>query len=123
MIDSQKQQSRHLRIIYTRLLERGLSKCVSYLKKEENDDKEAFLTFVARISKPIQKAKKVPLDNSYYNALEHLMQSVMTLPQREFELEETRAEILSTANSLQKILRQRSKSKEKHKKKNFDDGY
>jgi hypothetical protein len=118
-----KQQNRHLRIIYTRLLERGLSKCVSYLLKEEHDDKEKFLSFIEHIAKPIQKAQKVPLDNRYYNNLEQLVESIMHLKDKTFDFEETRREILRTANGLQKIQRERNSKKEKHKKKKFEDGY
>lgn len=118
----EEKNNKHLRIIYTRLLERGVSKCVSYLKKEENDNKEKFLAYIESISKPINKAKKVPLDNSYYNALERLMETIMMLKEKEFDLEETRQEVLRTANGLQKMLRQKNSKKEKHKKKKFEDG-
>lgn len=114
---------RHLRIIYTRVLERGLSKSVSYLLKEEHDNKEKFLSFVDSISKPIQKAEKVPLDNEYYDGLEKLVESILSLKDKTFDFEETKREILRTANGLQKIQRQRNSRKEKHKKKKFDDGY
>jgi hypothetical protein len=118
-----KHQNRHLRIIYTRLLERGVSKCVSYLLKEEHDDKEKFLAFIENIAKPIQKAQKVPLDNSYYNGLEQLMESIIHLKDKTFDFEETRRNILRTANGLKKIQRERNRKKEKHKKKKFNDGY
>ncbi len=114
---------KHLRIIYTRVLERGLSKCVSYLLKEENHDKEQFAAFIKTISKPIQKAQKVALDNAYYHALEKLMESIMILPEKAFDFEESKNEILRAANGLQKIQRQRNKKSDKHKKKKFDDGY
>ena len=118
-----KHQNRHLRIIYTRLLERGVSKCVSYLLKEEHDDKEKFLAFIENIAKPIQKAQKVPLDNAYYNGLEQLMESIIHLKDKTFDFEETRRNILRTANGLKKIQRERNRKKEKHKKKKFNDGY
>ena len=113
---------RHLRIIYTRVLERGLSKCVSYLLKDEHDDKKKFLAFVKSITKPIQKVERVPLDNEYYNGLERLVESIMTLEEKEFDFDETRRDILRSANGLQKIQRQRNTRKEKHKKKKFEDG-
>jgi len=119
----EEKHNKHLRIIYTRVLERGLSKCVSYLLNEEHDDKEKFLTFVESIAKPIQKVEKVALDNTYYNGLEKLVDSIMTLKNREFDYEETKRDILRTANGLQKIQRQRNRRKEKHKKKKFDEGY
>jgi len=123
LYNKEEKHEKHLRIIYTRYLERGVSKCVSYLLKEEHDDKEKFLTFVESVAKPILKAQKVPLDNSYYNGLETLMESLMTLKDREFDLEETRRDVLRRANGLQKILREKNSRKEKHKKKKFEDGY
>jgi hypothetical protein len=122
MIKEEKQQ-RHLRIIYTRVLERGLSKIVSYLSKDDHDDKERFLAFVENIKKPILKAQKVSLDNEYYNSLERLVESILTLKDKEFDFDETSRDILRSANGLQKIQRQRNIRKDKHKKKKFDDGY
>ena len=122
MIKEEKQQ-RHLRIIYTRVLERGLSKIVSYLSKDDHDDKERFLAFVENIKKPILKAQKVSLDNEYYNSLERLVESILTLKDKEFDFGETSRDILRSANGLQKIQRQRNIRKDKHKKKKFDDGY
>jgi hypothetical protein len=122
MIKEEKQQ-RHLRIIYTRVLERGLSKIVSYLSKDDHDDKERFLAFVENIKKPILKAQKVSLDNEYYNSLERLVESILTLKDKEFDFDETSRDILRSANGLQKIQRQRNIRKDKHKKRKFDDGY
>ena len=122
MIKEEKQQ-RHLRIIYTRVLERGLSKIVSYLSKDDHDDKERFLAFVENIKKPILKAQKVSLDNEYYNSLERLVESILTLKDKEFDFDEASRDILRSANGLQKIQRQRNIRKDKHKKRKFDDGY
>jgi hypothetical protein len=119
----EEKHNRHLRIIYTRVLERGLSKCVSYLLKEENDNKEKFLSFIDTIKKPILKATKVSLDNEYYNLLEKLVFSILELKDKEFELEDIRANIIRNANALQKIQRKRNNTKDKHKKKKFEDGY
>jgi hypothetical protein len=119
----EEKQNRHLRIIYTRVLERGLSKCVSYLSKDDHDDKDRFLAFVENIRKPIEKAQKVSLDNTYYNSLEKLVESILTLKDREFDFDETTRYILRSANGLQKIQRERNIRKDKHKKKKFDDGY
>ncbi len=121
--DKEEKQGKHLRIIYTRALERGLSKCVSYLIKDKNDSKERFLDFVETIRRPIEKAQVVPLDNEYYNGLQKLMESILTLKDREFDYEETARDIVRTANGLQKIQRQRNTRRDKHKKKKFDDGY
>ncbi len=121
--DKEEKQDKHLRIIYTRVLERGLSKCVSYLIKDKNDSKERFLDFIETIRKPIEKAQVVPLDNEYYNGLQKLIESILTLKDREFDYEETTREILRKANGLQKLQRIKTKRKEKHKKKKFDDGY
>lgn len=118
-----ERDAKHLRIIYTRVLERGIGKVVSYINKDENDDKEHFLSFIETIRKPIEKAQVVPLDNSYYNGLEKLMQTILSLKEKAFDFEEMRRDILRTANGLQKIQRQRNSKKEKHKKKKFDDGY
>ena len=120
---NEEKNEKHLRIIYTRVLERGISKCVSYLLKEEHDDKKKFLAFVEQISKPIQKVQKVDLDNEYNNKMQKLMEFIMALKDKEFDLEETRRDIIRTANGLQKIQRQRNNRKEKHKKRKFDDGY
>ena len=121
--DKEEKRDKHLRIIYTRVLERGVSKCVSYLNKDKNDSKEDFLTFIESIRKPIEKAEVVPLDNAYYNGLEKLMHTIMTLKNREFDYEETARDILRTANGLQKLQRVKNRKKEKHKKKKFDEGY
>ena len=121
--EKEEKQGKHLRIIYTRVLERGLSKCVSYLIKDKNDSKERFLDFVETIRKPIEKAEVVPLDNEYYNGLQKLMESILTLNDREFDYEETARDIVRTANGLQKIQRQRNSKSDKHKKRKFDDGY
>ena len=121
--EKEEKQGKHLRIIYTRVLERGLSKCVSYLIKDKNDSKERFLDFVETIRRPIEKAEVVPLDNEYYNGLQKLMESILTLKEREFNYEETARDIVRTANRLQKIQRQRNSKSYKHKKRKFDDGY
>ena len=121
--DKEEKQGKHLRIIYTRVLERGLSKCVSYLIKDKNDSKERFLDFVETIRRPIEKAEVVDLDNEYYNGLQKLMASILTLKEREFDYEETSRDIVRTANGLQKIQRVRNTRRDKHKKKKFDDGY
>ena len=118
-----EKQGKHLRIIYTRVLERGLSKCVSYLIKDKNDSKERFLDFVETIRRPIEKAEVVALDNEYYNGLQKLITSILTLKDREFDYEETARDIVRTANGLQKIQRVRNTRRDKHKKKKFDDGY
>ena len=118
-----EKEAKHLRIIYTRVLERGVSKVVSYLNKDENSDKERFLSFIETIRKPIEKAQVVPLDNTYYNGVEKLMQTILSLKDKAFDFEETRRDIVRTANGLQKIQRQRNSKKEKHKKKKFDDGW
>ena len=119
----EEKQAKHLRIIYTRVLERGLSKCVSYLIKDKNDSKERFLEFIETIRKPIEKAEKVNLDNEYYNGLQRLVESILTLKDREFDYEETARDIVRTANGLQKIQRVRNTRRDKHKKKKFDDGW
>ena len=121
--EKEEKQGKHLRIIYTRVLERGLSKCVSYLIKDKNDSKERFLEFIETIRKPIEKAEVVPLDNEYYNGLQKLMESILTLKEREFDYEETARDIVRTANGLQKIQRQRNSKSDKHKKRKFDDGW
>ena len=121
--EKEEKQGKHLRIIYTRVLERGLSKCVSYLIKDKNNSKERFLDFVETIRRPIEKAEVVPLDNEYYNGLQKLMESILTLKDREFDYEETARDIVRTANRLQKIQRQRNSKSDKHKKRKFDDGY
>lgn len=119
----EEKQAKHLRIIYTRVLERGLSKCVSYLIKDKNDSKERFLEFIETIRKPIEKAEKVNLDNEYYNGLQKLVESILTLKDREFDYEETARDIVRTANGLQKIQRVKNTRRDKHKKKKFDDGW
>ena len=119
----EEKQGKHLRIIYTRVLERGLSKCVSYLIKDKNDSKERFLEFIETIRRPIEKAEVVALDNEYYNGLQKLITSILTLKDREFDYEETARDIVRTANGLQKIQRVRNTRRDKHKKKKFDDGY
>ncbi len=113
---------RHLRIIYTRVLERGISKCVSYLSKEENSDKGKFIDFIESIKKPILKAQKVPLGNDYYKGIEELMYSILNLPNTEFDLDESKNDILRSANGLQKLKRKKNSKKPKHKKMKFDDG-
>ena len=119
----EEKQGKHLRIIYTRVLERGVSKCVSYLSKEKNDSKERFLEFIETIRKPIEKAEVVALDNEYYNGLQKLIESILTLKDREFDYEEIARDIVRTANGLQKIQRVKNTRRDKHKKKKFDDGY
>ena len=121
--DKEEKREKHLRIIYTRVLERGLSKCVSYLNKEENDSKERFLEFVESIRKPIEKVEKVALDNTYYNGLEKLIDSILTLKDREFDYQESARDILKKANGLQKLQRVKNRKRDKHKKKKFDDGW
>ena len=95
------------------MLERGLSKCVSYLIKDKNDSKERFLDFIETIRKPIEKAEVVPLDNEYYNGLQRIIEFILALKDREFDYEEVSRDIVRTANGLQKIQRQRNNRSEK----------
>jgi len=110
---------KYLLIIYTRLLERFISKCVSSLSKD-NSTKENFLTLIERISKPFEDLQKVPLDSEYYNGVEKLVEYIRNIPLKEFDFEEEQRYILRTANGLQKIKRKRNNKKDKHKKRDFD---
>ncbi len=113
---------RHLRIIYTRVLERSISKCVSFLSKEENSDKDKFLHFIKTIQKTVDKAQKVPLDNEYYKGLEKLWTKSCDINEDEFDLDEFRQNFTREANRLQKLKRVKNKKREKHKLSRFEDG-
>ncbi len=110
---------KHLLIIYTRVLERFISKCVGSLSKESST-KENFLVLLERISKPFEDLEKVPLDSEYYNGVERLVEYIRNIPLKEFDFEETKLYILRTANGLQKIKRKRNNKKDKNKKRDFD---
>ncbi len=110
---------KHLLIIYTRVLERFISKCVSSLSKE-NSNKDNFLILLERISKPLEDIERVDLDNEYYNGVEKLVDYIQNIPLKEFNFEEEQRYILRTANGLQKIKRKRNRKKDKHKKRDFD---
>ncbi len=117
-----KREDRHLRIIYTRVLERTLSKTVSYLQNEQNNDKDKFISFIEVLDKAYQKCQKVPLDSEYYNSLEKLVLIILNLPKKEFNLDETRIEITREANRLKKLQRVKKRKRDKHRKREFDDG-
>ncbi len=120
---NEEKHAKHIRIIYTRALERMLSKCVSYLLKEEHNDKEKFLAFIENIRSPVDKAQTIALDNSYYKMLESLIKEILSLKDKTFDFDEMKRYILRSANALQKIQRERNSKKEKHKKRKFEDGY
>jgi len=113
---------RHLRIIYTRVLERGVGKCVNYLNTNEECDKDNFLQLLEQIDKSIQKVAKVPLDNNYYKGIEELIEDILELQKKEFDCDEVSLMIHRRANSLQKLKRIKNSKKTKHKKQIFDDG-
>jgi hypothetical protein len=113
---------RHQRIIYTRVLERGVGKCVNYLNTNEECKKDNFLQLLSTIEKSIQKVTKVPLDNNYYKGLEELMGEILELQKKEFDCEEVSLMIHRQANSLQKLKRVKNSKKTKHKKDIFEDG-
>ena len=117
----QKHQ-KHLRIIYTRVIERGVGKCVNFLNEKDECNKKSFLELLSTIEKSIKKVTKVPLDNNYYKGLEELMEEILELQKKEFDCEETSLMIHRRANSLQKLKRIKNTKKTKHKKQIFDDG-
>ena len=118
---SEKHQ-RHLRIIYTRVIERGVGKCVNFLNKNQENTKDHFLELLEKIDKSIQKVVKVPLENSYYKGMEELMEDILNLQKKEFDFDEVSSMIHRRANSLQKLKRIKNSKKTKHKKQIFEDG-
>ncbi len=113
---------RHLRIIYTRVLERGLNRCVAYLLNEANPQEEKILQITSQIRKKLDSVQKVPLDSDYYKALEQLVHKLLNLQAGSFDPQEIQSAILRQANLLQKQKRLKNRKREKHKNSRFEDG-
>ncbi len=115
-------QDRHLRIIYTRVLERGLNRCVAYFLNEALPQEDKILQIASQIREKLDKVQKVPLDSDYYKALETLVEKILSLQASSFDPIEIQNTILRQANHLQKQKRLKNRKREKHKKSRFEDG-
>ncbi len=117
-----KREDRHLRIIYTRVLERTLSKVVSFFQNNETADKKKFSNLLKELQKRYDKATPVPLDSDYYSSLEKLVLTILNLVNKEFDIDEVGMDIVREANRLKKSKRVRKLKREKHRKREFEDG-
>ncbi len=114
-----KKLNRHKRTIYTRILERFVNKCVSFVSKEEIE-KEDLNSFIDKHKGVVENAHKVPLHSEYFSELEKFVQWLIYLPSSSEKLEDLRPQIFHSANKLRKIQRQKTFKKDKHKKRDFD---
>lgn len=119
----EKKQDRHKRIIYTRLLERFVNKCVNFINTKEESTKKEFDAFILSIKSTIEKAETVPLHNEYFSELEKFVTFLINIPESNHEMDELKNNILRDANRLRKIQRQKTFKKDKHKKQPFDDEF
>ncbi|PSM51679.1 hypothetical protein CBLAS_1100 [Campylobacter blaseri] len=102
------------RVKYIRALERFVKSAINLLKREDFDKE----LFEARVFKNLEVLKKVEpahLDQPYTKALENFASSISLLKSKD--------ELIKEANLLEKLKTKKSYKKEKHKKRDFNDGY
>lgn len=100
------------RVKYLRALEKFAKSAISGLKREDFDE-ERFRARAGKNAEILTKIEPVYLDSSYSKELEKFVNSVIAKLDRD--------ELLSLANSLDKLRNSKTYKKDKHKKKFKDE--
>jgi len=117
-----KDNKRYLRLIYTRFLDRAISKVVKLLSKEQITNDE-LLCLIETLNKKYEKIEKIALDNEYYKNLDTIWQTLQNIDKNELkDLDSFGAKFLHKANQLQKQKRIKKSKNPKHKSSIYDDG-
>ncbi len=104
---------------YVRELERFLNRIVDFFNKEHT--KEELHDFLDKAFEPLEKIQKVYLNNEYPKELEKFVEKNANLHLSDKSMQELKEEVAKEANLLRKLKRKKSFTKEKHKKKAFEE--
>jgi len=112
-----------LRLRYIRVLEKFLTRTASLLKNPDFDP-HIFKKNVDKYYKEIEKVKVVRLDSEYLNMLQDYVNSTLRKTDTIVSnFEEERNTLLKEINILDKEKNKSNYKKDKHKSKDFNDGY
>lgn len=112
-----------LRLRYIRVLEKFLTRSVSLLKNPDFNP-HLFKKNIDKYYQEIQKVKAVRLDSEYLHMLEEYVNSTLRKTNEiTSNFEEERNALLKEINILDKEKNKSNYKKEKHKSKDFNDGY
>ena len=112
-----------IRLRYIRVLEKFNTKAITLLKYD-NFDIELYKKATLKAYNELQKSKTCDLYNEYPVAVKNLAQTILdTLHDHSEDFETEKALILKKFNLLEKLKNNNRYKKDKHKKKQFNDGY
>ena len=114
---------RQLRIKHIRVLEIFFNRTI-YLLKINNFNFELFRLKTIKNYREISKLKEVTLSSPYLISLKKFIANVInSINNKHIEIKELKNNLLKEANLLQKIKKQNSYKKDKHKNHKFNDEY
>ena len=123
MREYQAPNEKTLRLKYIRILEKFTSRAISLLKHPQFDF-EIFKTNIEKYYKEIQKIDAIRLDSEYHKKLQDYVNLTLQCTANHSKtFEDEQQQLLKEANLLHKEKNKTSYKKDKHKKKNFQDGY
>jgi hypothetical protein len=123
MRESTPPNEKVLRLRYIRVLEKFLTRAVSLLKNEDFNA-QIFKKNVDKYYKEILKVKAVRLDSEYLNMLEAFVNNTLAKTNTtDDDFTEQRTSLLKEVNILAKEKNKATYKKDKHKDRDFYDGY
>jgi len=123
MREYQAPNEKTLRLKYIRILEKFTSRAISLLKHPQFDF-EIFKTNIEKYYGEIKKVEAIRLDSEYHKKLqEYVNITLQCTANHSKSFEDEQQQLLKEANLLHKEKNKTSYKKDKHRKKNFHDGY
>jgi hypothetical protein len=112
-----------LRLRYIRVLEKFFTRTIAFLKNPDFNP-TIFKKNIDKYYEDIKKVKAVRLDSEYLNMLEEFVNSTLQkTAQIDDDFSEQKEALLKEANIVHKEKNKTNYKKDKHKSKDFYDGY
>ncbi len=112
-------RDRQIRTRYVRELERFVNRIVDFFSK--NRTKNELHDFLDKAFEPLQNIEKTYLSNEYPKELEKFVKKNANLHLSDKSMDELKEDVMKEANLLRKLKRKKSFSKEKHKKRSYEE--
>jgi len=123
MREYQAPNEKTLRLKYIRTLEKFTSRAISLLKHPQFDF-EIFVVNIEKYYHEIKKVEAIRLDSEYHKKLqEYVNITLQCTANHSKTFEDEQQLLLKEANLLHKEKNKSSYKKDKHRKKNYSDGY
>ncbi|MDD2698121.1 MAG: hypothetical protein PHF17_04875 [Arcobacteraceae bacterium] len=123
MRESTPPNEKVLRLRYIRVLEKFFTRALAFLKNQDFNP-AIFKKNIDKYYEDIKKVKAVRLDSEYLNMLEEFVNSTLSKTAKiDDDFSEQKEALLKEANLVHKEKNKSNYKKDKHKSKDFYDGY